>query len=74
MPRIIEFLGYVPQDLFTAKSLADQIRVYRHIHGLSQKELANQMDVDPSTIMDWESDKHKPSKKLLGRLEKVIGL
>lgn len=74
MPRIIEFLGYVPQDLFKAKNLAEKIRVFRQIHGLSQGELAKQMGVDPSSIMYWENGKHEPSKKLLGRLDRLIDL
>ncbi len=72
MPRIIEFLGYVPDDLFKAKSLAEKIRVHRHIHGLSQKELAKQMGVDPSTIMCWENGKHKISKGMEHRLGNFI--
>lgn len=74
MPRIIEFLGYTPKSLVKGNALADQIRMYRHIHGISQREFAKQMGVDPSSIMCWESGKHKLSKKLLGRLDRLMDL
>ena len=60
IPEIIKFIGYIPNNLFTAKNIREQIRVYRHIHGLTQKELAEQINVSPDSIMDWENGETKP--------------
>ena len=68
IPRILDFLGYTPKGLFEANSFSKEIRVYRQFHGITQKELAKQLGIDPSTIMDWENGKHKPTKKLTGKI------
>jgi DNA-binding XRE family transcriptional regulator len=47
MPRIIEFLGYVPYDA-QAKTLGEQIIAYRKLLGLTQKELARRLGVGPA--------------------------
>jgi transcriptional regulator with XRE-family HTH domain len=64
IPRIIQFLGYVPYDTLE-QDFGKQIAAKRRFLGLSQKELAHYIDADPSTIRYWEKDKHKPSKPLL---------
>lgn len=71
IPKIIDFLGYLPKDLFKAKNFSEKLRVYRHIHGLSHKELAKQIGVDPSTVLDWENEKHKLTGKMIIRLDKL---
>ena len=63
MPRIVDFLGYTPQDLFKAKGFGEKLRVYRQLHGLTQKKLAEKAGVDPGTIMNWENRNHKASKR-----------
>ncbi|MEN6307088.1 MAG: helix-turn-helix transcriptional regulator [Anaerohalosphaeraceae bacterium] len=63
IPKIIGFLGYVPKGLFKADSVGNELRAYRQLHGLTQKDLAKQLGVDPSSIMDWENQNHKISKK-----------
>lgn len=55
IPRILDFLRYIPKELFKAKNTPKQIRVYRQVDGITQKELAKQLGIDPSTIMDWEN-------------------
>ena len=49
IPKIIEFLGRDPSKKETEK-LGDRIREYRRIHGLSQKKLADQLGINPTTI------------------------
>jgi len=71
MPRLIEFLGYIPFEI-SAKSLGEKIKVYRRIHGLSRKELAKRLKIDSSTIRRWERRKGSPSKELLERLKRLI--
>ena len=64
IPKIIEFLGYVPFDTSTL-SVGEKIVVYRKRLGLSQKRLAHQLGIDPSTLSKWERDKRQPSERLL---------
>ncbi|MGA7721482.1 MAG: hypothetical protein WCA84_09930 [Ignavibacteriaceae bacterium] len=35
LPKIIEFLGYVPNEL-PKETFGDKLKAYRHKHGLSQ--------------------------------------
>jgi transcriptional regulator with XRE-family HTH domain len=70
LPRIIEFLGYVPLSILPEKP-GEKIAFYRKMAGLNQEELARQLGIDPTTLWRWEKGKSQPSKKLL---EQLIGL
>jgi len=70
LPKIIEFLGYIPFELST-KTTAERTLYYRKVHGLSQEKLAELLSVDESTIRNWESGKHRPSKKSSETIEKI---
>ena len=67
IPKIIEFLGRDPFEKEPEK-LVDKIREYRWIYGLSQKKLAEQLEVYPTTLAGWERRAHRPLKKLLNKL------
>jgi len=62
MPRVVEFLGYIPFDM-QFEGLGQKICAYRQLFGLRQKDLARQIGVEPTTIGSWERGKHKPGKK-----------
>jgi len=68
-PFVVAFLGYVPFG--TDGSLAEKLRAYRRVHGLSQVRLADLIGVDPSTVWHWErgrtqpTDEHAPTIKAL---------
>jgi transcriptional regulator with XRE-family HTH domain len=68
IPKIIEFLGYWP-EVVAERSFGGKIITLRRILGLTQKKLASLLGVDPSTLGDWESNKRKPTKDHLGKLE-----
>ncbi len=53
VPPVILFLGYDP-FAFDGKSLADELRRYRVTHGLTRKELARQIRIDPATLSRLE--------------------
>lgn len=72
LPKIIEFLGYVPFELQN-KTLGDKLIVYRKKHGLNQRKFADLLCVNKTTIRDWESNKHRPSNKLLKRIYNILG-
>jgi len=67
IPRVIAFLGYVPYDTQSGP-LAKRIMACRHAMGLTQKEFARRLGVDPSTLARWETARGQPSKKLRQRL------
>ena len=71
IPKIIEFLG---RDPFTKEiiNLGDRIREFRRVHGLSQRKLAEQLEVDQTTLAGWEKGKHQPMKRLLTRLNSAF--
>ena len=68
IPAIIEFLGYWSYDTPT-DNLGQQIIAKRTRLGLSQKELAYRLSVDPSTLGRWEQNVGQPSLK---NITKVI--
>jgi DNA-binding XRE family transcriptional regulator len=70
-PKIIEFLGYDPQPA-NPESLGEKICNFRRIHGLSQKKLARLLQVDQSSIGNWERGEHQPSEKLHNKLTSFI--
>jgi transcriptional regulator with XRE-family HTH domain len=71
VPRIIEFLGYAPDDT-KPETLGQRIVAFRRLRGLTQKELAQRLGVDPSTLAGWEQGEHWPTRRLLPRLNEVI--
>ena len=71
MPKIIEFLGYVPYGI-KAKTLGEKILAYRKLLGLSQEMLARKLGVDPGTLARWEQGKNKPKGKHLEILDEFL--
>jgi DNA-binding XRE family transcriptional regulator len=71
IPKIIEFLSRDPFEKETEK-LGDKIREYRRVHGITQKELAEQLGVDQTTLAGWERGKHKPTKRFREIISKVF--
>ena len=64
IPKMILFLGYTPYDTSNL-DFGKKIAAKRTFLGLRQKDLAQAIGVDPSTIRSWEKGEHKPSKLLL---------
>ena len=63
IPKIVEFLDYVPCNI-EPKTLGERIVNYRRLLGITQKELAYRLGVDPSTLARWERNNGRPLKKL----------
>jgi DNA-binding XRE family transcriptional regulator len=63
IPAIIRFLGYVP--LKSSTTFPQRLIATRRARGLTQKQLASELGVDPSTIQDSESGLREPSRKKL---------
>ncbi len=58
MPAVIGFLGYNP--LPKATDLAGRLVRHRTSLGLTQKQAAQQIGVDPSTLARWERGEREP--------------
>ena len=71
IPGIIAFLGYDPYDTQSGH-LGERVLAYRHTHGLSQKELAPRLGIDPGTLGKWERGQGQPSKGLRLKLETLL--
>lgn len=60
MPRIIAFLGYLPEEETSDDlSLGTRVRTYRIAKGLTQKKLARELGLDPTTLSQIERDLRK---------------
>ena len=71
IPKIIALLGYDPNDAQSG-SLGERIVAYRRVQGVTQKELACRLRIDPSTLARWESGRGHPSMKLMLRLKLLL--
>jgi transcriptional regulator with XRE-family HTH domain len=67
LPKIVQFLGYSPFPT-ESQSVGERIKTYRREHGITQKELAMFLGVDPGTLARWESGKSPPRAHLWVRL------
>ena len=68
IPKIIAFLDYTPYDTQSG-TLGKRIVACRRTKGLTQKEMARRLGVDPSTLARWETGRGQPSEKLCETLE-----
>jgi len=67
MPKIVQFLGYIPYEA-SNQTFGEQIAAKRRLLGLRQKDLATSIGADPCTVRSWEKGRHGPSKRFLKRL------
>ena len=71
MPAIIGFLGY-NNPLPAAHTLSGQLVRQRKGLGLSQKESAERLGVDPSTLAKWERGEREPAGGFLERVKRFL--
>ena len=64
LPSIILFLGYSPLEA-SVQSLEERLRDYRRKYGLSQKKLAKEIGIDPSTLSRLEKNNPRCFKKVV---------
>ena len=65
-----DFLGYNP--LPKADTVAEKLVRQRTSLGLSQKESAERLGVDPSTLAQWEQGKRVPQGAFMGRVQRFL--
>jgi DNA-binding XRE family transcriptional regulator len=56
VPKIIEFLGYDPLP-YDSGTLGEKLLQYRKSRGIDQKELAERIGIDPTTLSRLERNK-----------------
>jgi transcriptional regulator with XRE-family HTH domain len=64
VPKVIEFLGYIPYEK-SPKTLGEWIGNARRLFGITLKQLAYRLGIDPGTLARWEKGKGRPSAELL---------
>ena len=56
-------------DMGTAReSIAKNIRVYRELHGMTQKDLADQLGVTKAAVNNWETGNNSPDIETLMKI------
>ena len=71
MPNIIDFLGYNQYEQ-KAGDIVDVIIALRMSAGLTQRQTANVLHINPSTLGLWEARKRTPSRKLKQQVNQYL--
>lgn len=72
IPKIIDFLGYVPFEGIENMSFGEKIIICRRIRGLSQEALAKELNVYPRTLANWENDIRLPGRRYIKAVNAFI--
>jgi len=72
IPRIVDFVGYDPNDNGAPDSISETLRVRRRRLGLSQKKLALLLGINQSSIAGWERGEHRPTKRSLQVIDEFL--
>lgn len=67
IPKIIEFLGYVPFEY--PNDTIGRLAWFKKTRGLSLKGLSEMMGRDPEQLHAWLNGEHKPFRKNLEKIE-----
>ena len=70
-PGVIAFLGYDPIPI--ENTFADRLLALRRRSGLAQRELAQELAVDPGTLSRWERGTRRPRGKYLALVKHLVG-
>lgn len=71
IPAVIRFLGYDP--LPPATTMGERLVRRRTVLGMTQKEAARELRVDPGTLARWERGEREPAGELLVRARRFVG-
>jgi transcriptional regulator with XRE-family HTH domain len=70
IPKIIEFLGYVPFEC--PDDLVGKLGYFKQIKGLSYERLGEIMGRDPEQLSDWLSVRNRPCKRNRAAIEAFL--
>ena len=68
LPSIVHFIGYCPYDV--CQPIGKKVRMWRLYNGVSQEQLAREINVDPGTIAALEKG-NIPERKQLPYISKI---
>jgi len=71
IPKIIEFLSYDPM-LGAPKSLSEELLQFRKRRGMSQKEMAKQIGIDPTTLSRLERNQGRCFNSVLRKTTALL--
>lgn len=71
LPKIVEFLGYDPMP-GNPKTLGEEALQYRRSKGMTQKELAKRMGIDPTTLSRLERNRGRCSPSVLTKVSAFL--
>lgn len=72
MPKVVDFLGYVPYSDLSDMSENERIRACRKLTGLTLEEAARQLGVSVSTLWSWENGRGIKKKSYWKALEPFL--
>ena len=72
IPAIIRFLGYVPEDLFPARTAGERLRRYRMLHGLTRRLFAARLGIDEGTLSRFEEGKARHNRKIRKKITRFL--
>jgi transcriptional regulator with XRE-family HTH domain len=70
IPKVIQFLGYDPYII--KEDIGGRIKKARQSIGMTQKELAWKLGVDPGTLGKWERGEKRPLKEMEKRIKRFL--
>jgi transcriptional regulator with XRE-family HTH domain len=70
IPAIINFTGFCPYDPNLA--FHQKLIIWRSVNGIRQREMADLIGVDQSTLAKWEQGKRTPNIKHQQRISEVL--
>ena len=70
LSAVIRFLGYDPRPV--PNTIGEALVRHRTGQGMSPKELAAKLSVDPTTLARWERGERQPGGKFLKRAQPVL--
>jgi len=71
LPAIISFLGYDPRP--TPAFLPERLKWFREGKGWTQKRLARELGVDPTTLARWERSERAPQESHWEIADRALG-
>jgi transcriptional regulator with XRE-family HTH domain len=71
MPKIIRFLGYDPMPADSAH-LGEKLLKYRRSHGISQREMAKRIGIDPTTLSRLEKNQGRSLPFVLKKISAFL--
>ena len=72
VPRVIEFLGYIPYSDPAGMSSGDKILTCRRLAGLTQAGLASRLGINAGTVAGWENGRSIPRGRYLKAVNSLI--